>query len=173
MQYRQLQREEIAQILTIDRRELIERVYRLECGELRLELHHVDVTGWPPDTVAQFPLLYDTFDRGGDFCGAFDGERLIGVAVLDTIWRGPHGDLLQLDFLQVGRDHRSQGVGGYLFEHARGVARQRGARGMYVSATPTENTIRFYQGRGCTVIDVPDPELFEKEPEDIHLICPV
>jgi GNAT superfamily N-acetyltransferase len=173
VQYGQLQREEIAQILTIDRRELIERVYRLECGELRLELHHVDVTGWPPDTVAQFPLLYDTFDRGGDFFGAFDDEHLVGVAVLETIWRGTDGGLLQLELLHVGRDHRSRGVGVYLFEHARAVARECGARGLYISATPTENTIRFYQHRGCILIDTPDPGLYAREPEDIHLICPV
>jgi len=52
-------------------------------------------------------------------------------------------------------------------------ARTRGARQMYVSATPSENTIHFYQRRGCLLAALPDPELFALEPEDIHLVCPV
>ena len=46
-----------------------------------------------------------------------------------------------------------------------------GAAGLYISATPTENTIRFYLGLGCRVIPQPDPQLFAEESEDIHLEC--
>lgn len=174
MQYRPLRRDEIEQIWSIDRREHIDNIYVLVEGELRLEPHNVDSPGWPEDTLrTQPPLLYEIFDRGGEFLGAFDGDRLVGLSVLDTVWRSTRGDLLQLEFMHVGRDHRGQGVGMRLFEHARAVARERGAAGMYVSATPSENTVRFYQGRGCAVIDTPDPDLFALEPEDIHLVCPV
>jgi GNAT superfamily N-acetyltransferase len=87
--------------------------------------------------------------------------------------RGEHGDLLQLEFMHVGRDYRGKGLGVKLFEQARAAAKERGARGLYISATESENTVHFYQGRGATLIAKPDPELFELEPKDIHFECPV
>jgi hypothetical protein len=42
---------------------------------------------------------------------------------------------------------------------------------MYISATPSENTVNFYLRRGAVVTSEPDPELFEFEPEDIHFVC--
>jgi GNAT superfamily N-acetyltransferase len=173
LEFRRLARGEIERIWTIDRREFIKNIYRLEAGELRLEQHNFDVQGWPPDTLAMMPLLHESFDRGGEFFGAFDAGALVGVTTLDTRWRGPGRNLLQLEFMHVSRDYRGKGVGTRLFEQAREAARARGARGLYISATPSENTIRFYQGRGSVLIDVPDPELYEREPEDIHLECPV
>jgi len=130
--------------------------------------------GWPPDDVRKTtPLLYESFDRGATFYGAFEGNQLVGVAVLDTIWRGPSCDLLQLEMLHVSRDYRAQGLGSAMFEQARAAAREHGARGLYISATPSENTIRFYQRHGSVVIGTPDPELFAREPKDIHLECAV
>ena len=174
MQFRTLLRSEIELIWTIDRREIVERVYRLEGGELRLGPGYFDVQGWRADTVrTTTPLLYAVFDRGGAFVAAFEDDQLVGVAVLDTVWRGARGDLLQLEFLHVSRDFRGRGLGGRLFEQARSAARERGARGLYISATPSENTIRFYQRRGSVVMATPDAELFALEPEDIHLECAV
>jgi predicted N-acetyltransferase YhbS len=174
MLLRMLERREIELIWTIDRREFIENIYRLVDGELRLEPHNFDVPGWHPDTPpTATPWLYESFDRGGLFFGAFENEQLAGVAALDTVWRGRRGDLLQLEFMHVGRDYRAQGVGTRLYEQARSAARERGARGLYISATPSENTILFYQARGAVLIDTPDPELYAREPEDIHLECAV
>jgi predicted N-acetyltransferase YhbS len=174
MEYRQLTRGEIELIWTIDRREIVERVYRLEGGELRLGPGYFDVRGWPAGDVRKTaPLLYEVFDRGGSFFGAFEDEQLVGASVLDTVWRGAGGDLLQLEFMHVSRDYRGRGLGGRLFEQARSAARERGARGLYISATPSENTIRFYQRRGSVVMATPDAALFALEPEDIHLQCGV
>jgi predicted N-acetyltransferase YhbS len=173
MEFRQLRRDEIDRVWTIDRREHIDNIYRNIEGELRLEPHNFDVPGWPPEDARIYaPLLLETFDRGGNFFAAFDGEQFAGLAVLDTVWRGPERDLLQLEFMHVGRDYRGQGLGTTLFERARTAAEERGAKGLYISATPTENTIHFYQGRGA-VLTKSDPELFALEPEDIHLECPV
>jgi hypothetical protein len=49
-------------------------------------------------------------------------------------------------------------------------ARELGARQLYVSATPSENTVRFYLRLGCRVTDDVDATLFNLEPEDIHLV---
>lgn len=169
-----LTREQIELIWTIDRREIVERVYRLEDGELRLGPGYFDVQGWPADTLQNMPpLLNEIYDRGGEFFAAFDDDQLVGVSVLDTLWRGAGGDLLQLEFLHVSRDYRGRGLGAQLFEQARSAARERGARGLYISATPSENTINFYQRQGSVVMATPDAELFAFEPEDIHLECAV
>jgi GNAT superfamily N-acetyltransferase len=174
LEVRALERGEIGRIWTIDRREHIANIYRLVDDGLQLEAHNFDVPGWHPDTIAETtPLLYEMFDRGARSFAAFDGGQLAGASVLDTLPRGERGDLLQLELLHVGRDYRGQGLGTRLFEQARTAARALGARGLYISATPSENTVRFYQRRGATLLAVPDPALFALEPEDIHLECPV
>jgi predicted N-acetyltransferase YhbS len=169
---RDLTRDEIPLVWTIDRREVIERIYRLKDGTLIAESHRFDVQGWPPGEAEKYtPLLQACFDRGGVFRAMFDGDRLVGVAALDSSWLGPQRDLLQLEFLHVSHAYRGQGIGVRLFEEAATIARQRGARGLYVSATPSEHTVHFYQRRGCVVTPTPDPELLALEPEDIHFEC--
>ena len=174
MEFRQLKRDEIEQIWTIDRREYIANIYRHVDGELRLEPLNFDVPGWDQHSITTYtPLLRETFDRGGQFFSAWDGGQLAGLSVLDTVPRGEQRDLLQLEFMHVGRDYRGKGLGVKLFEQARAAAKDRGARGLYISATESENTVHFYQGRGATLIAKPDPELFALEPKDIHFECPV
>ena len=172
MEFRSLARDEIDLVWTIDRRERVDNIYRLIEGELRLEPLNFDVPGWHPDSPRNMtPLLHEAFERGGNFYAAFDGEQLAGVSVLDTVWLGPRRDLLQLEFMHVVRDYRGRGLGKTLFEQAADGARARGARGLYISANPSANTIRFYQDRGSVLLATPDPELFAREPEDIHLEC--
>jgi predicted N-acetyltransferase YhbS len=170
--YRTLSRAEIELIWIIDRSEVIENIYYLREGSLVLQPEHFDVRGWPPGEAETYtPLLDACYDRGGVFSGVFAGARLIGVAVVDTKFIGPNRDLLQLKFLHVSRDYRRHGLGTRLFEQAKAVAAERGARGLYISATPSENTVNFYRRLGCRVIAEPDPELLALEPEDIHLEC--
>jgi predicted N-acetyltransferase YhbS len=172
--FRELLREEIEQIWSIDRREVIEAVYYLENGALVLKPEHYDMGGWPPGEGDKYtPILYDCYDRGGWFCGAFGDAELAGVAILESRWIGKEKDQLQLKYLHVSRAYRKAGLGKKLFELARAKAREQGARRMYISATPSENTVNFYLRMGCEVTREPDPELFELEPEDIHLVCEV
>jgi predicted N-acetyltransferase YhbS len=165
-----LARDEIGAIWTIDRREAIEAVYYLENGTLTLKTEHFDAHGWPPgETETYTPLLYDSYDHGGWLYGLFDGDRLVGVAVLEGRFIGRLRDQLQLKFLHVSHGYRDQGLGRRLFELAAAEARRRGARRLYISATPSQHTIDFYLGLGCTVTPEPHAELFALEPEDIHL----
>jgi hypothetical protein len=41
---------------------------------------------------------------------------------------------------------------------------------MVVSATPSLNTVRFYERRGFAPMAEPLPELYELEPEDVHML---
>ena len=171
---RELLREEIPQVWSIDRSEVVDNVYQLENGTLVLRPQHIDVAGWPPGEADIYtPILLDCFDRGGWFYGAFDDAKLVGVVVLDNERIGKRKDQLQLKFLHVSNSFRKRGLGSQLFELARSTARERGAKRLYVSATPSENTINFYQRLGCAVTREPDAHLVELEPDDIHLECDV
>lgn len=167
---RELSREEINNIWGIDRSEIIEAVYYLENGALVLKPEQYDMHGWPPGEAEKYTAILEAcYDRGGWFYALFDGKLLAGAAVLESRFIGKNGDQLQLKFLHISRAYRKQGLGRRLFHLAADEARRRGARNLYISATPSENTIHFYLDLGCRLASQPDPELFELEPEDIHL----
>lgn len=169
---RLLQEPEIPLLWTIDRRELIERIIYHEGGQLVPREERHDMVGWPPgEPENATPKLRECFARGGWFHGEFDGEQLAAAAVLDSKFLGRGGRQLQLSFLHVGHGHRGRGLGRKLFELAKEQARQRGASHLYVSATPSENTVAFYRSLGCELAQELDPELFEMEPLDIHFEC--
>jgi GNAT superfamily N-acetyltransferase len=168
---RELRRDEVDQVWTIDRAEVIDHVYYLENGELVLRPEHYELDGWAPGERAIYaPILQDCHDRGGAFFGAYEDGELVGVAVLESRFIGRRGDQLQLVFLHVSRDYRGRGLSRLLFGRAVGRARELGARQLYICATPSENTVDFYRRLGCEVADEVDPALLELEPEDIHMV---
>ncbi len=99
--------------------------------------------------------------------GAFRSEQLVGVVLVRPELRE---GLAQLAFLHVSRALRRLGIARRLMEQACAVAREAGARRMYVSATPSLSTVDFYLAHGCRLAEKVDPELFALEPEDVHLI---
>jgi predicted N-acetyltransferase YhbS len=170
MNIRLLQREEIPLIWQIDRREIVENLYFLQDGKLVLKPDYYDIQGWPPGEAELYtPILFDCYDRGGVFWGAFEKNTLVGVAILENKFIGARHDTLQLKFLHVSRDCRKQGLGTKLFHLAVEKAKTLGAKNLYISATPSENTINYYSRLGCVLAKEIDPELFALEPEDIHL----
>jgi len=171
MKMRLLTRDEVDLIWTIDRSEVHHHTYEVHGGQLVLRPKYFDVPGWRPDAPEkETPLLLDCFDRGGTFLGVFDAETLIGMGVLESARVGRANDQIQLAYLYVSRAYRGRGVGMQLFETALSFAREAGANALYVSATPTENTVDFYLNRGCILAPEPDPSLLAAEPEDIHLL---
>ncbi len=172
MDVRRLTRDEIELIWTIDRSEIHSHIYELREGQLVRAPKYFEVPGWREDAAEkETPVLLDCFDRGGTFLGVFDEEALIGIGVLESMRVGRVGDQMQLAYLYVSRTYRGRGVGMQLFEAAVSVAREAGANALYVSATPTENTVDFYLNRGCVLAPEPDPRLLAAEPDDIHLLC--
>ena len=170
MNIRLLQRDEIPLIWQIDRREIIENIYVLENGKLVRKPAYFNVQGWPPGEAEHYtPILLDCYDRGGMFWGVFENDQLVGAAVLENRFIGSQKDTLQLKFLHVSRDYRNCGLGSTLFKMAMEEANALGARKLYISATPSENTINYYSRLGCVPATEIDAELFALEPEDIHL----
>ena len=170
MQIRALNRSEIPYIWQINRSEVINNIYYLRDGRLVLEPEHYDMHGWPPGEPEHYtPILLDCFGRGGHFWGAFTRELLIGVVILENRFIGSAKDTLQLRFLHVSNNFRKQGLGKRLFALAEEKAIELGAKKLYISATPSENTVNFYLRLGCVLATEIDEELFTLEPEDIPL----
>lgn len=168
---RLLRRDEVELIWTIDRSEIHHRTYELRGGRLVRTPNYFEIPGWRPDAVEkETPVLLDCFDRGGTFLGVFDAEALIGLCVLESARVGRGSDQIQMAYLYVSRAYRGRGVGMQLFEAGVSFARESGANALYVSATPTENTVDFYLNRGCILASAPDPRLLALEPDDIHLV---
>ena len=169
-----LERDEVPVVWQIDRSEIIHNIYYLRDGELVLVPEYFDAQGWPPGEAEHYtPILLDCFDRGGTFWGAFEDNNIFGTAILESKFIGERQDTLQLKFLHVSHNQRKRGLGKKLFGLAVEKARSLGARKLYISATPSENTINFYMKLGCILTTEIDPELFALEPEDIHLEYPI
>ena len=122
-----------------------------------------DARGWMPLIEYWRPAL----EAGGVALGAFDGERLVGMAVLRVRLTR---DTAQLAALFVDREHRRRGVAGALVDEVERLARVHEARFLYVSATPSRSAVGFYGSRGFEPVAEPHPELFELEPDDVHMV---
>jgi GNAT superfamily N-acetyltransferase len=127
---------------------------------------------WDPDgpgehsVAAKVHQLQSYVDNGGVALGALASGRLVGIGVVV-----PHlqPGIAQLAFLHVSAPLRATGIGSRLSEQLEQIARTVGDSDMVVSATPSENTVRFYLGRGFQPMAEPLAELFELEPEDVHM----
>lgn len=170
MKFRLIERNEIEKIRDIDRSELIENVYYYKNKELSVVSEHHEISGWDPINLENIITnLYTLFDRKGYFYGAFEKEKLVGISVLDSDFIGINKKTLLLDFLHIDRKYRKTGLGKSLFELAAKRAKELGAKKLYISATPSKNTVQFYFHIGCRLTEELNKELYELEPEDIHL----
>lgn len=171
---RLLDKAELDKIWTIDRSEVNTHSYFVEKAQLKLKPDYFEAQGWPPNSPRIYaPILENAFEKGGWFYALFAEAKLLGIAVLAPSLMADEQARLQLMFFHISRPYRNQGLGKYLFELAKTEARARGAKYLYISATPNLNTIRFYLKQGCQLAASPDPELFALEPQDIHLLCPL
>jgi ribosomal protein S18 acetylase RimI-like enzyme len=162
--------DEVDRVEEIDRTEVIDHIYYLRDGRLVLEEEQWELSDWPPGVLDEHKdMMRDCIRRGGTAWGAFDGDRLVGIAALDAKWIGPAGDTLQFYFLHVSNGYRDKGIGGTLTGMVKERAMEMGARRLYVSGLPSLHTITFYQGQGFDLAREVDPELYEREPEDIHM----
>ena len=171
IQYRQLDQDQIWLINRIDRSETVEKVYYHRDGQLVLENEQFEISNdwWLSEEVVKSiqPRVESIAEEGGYVLGAFDERRIVGICALD------HGFFskkrLNVDIMFVNRRYRGKGIGTRFMEMLKEEAKNRGASQLYVSATPSENTVNFYLNLGFKVAKKVEPELFEREPEDIHL----
>jgi ribosomal protein S18 acetylase RimI-like enzyme len=174
--FRPLAGHELVRVAEIDRTERIDATY-LQRGS-RLELVEGERSAPPWDhegagmhsVAALREMLESTLERGASAVGAFDGGRLVGFGMVL-----PHvrPRVAQLVALYVSNADRGRGVGVRLCDELDRIARAAGDVEMVVSATPSANTVSFYVNRGFAPTADPLPELYELEPEDVHMWKPL
>ena len=170
--FRRLGQTELLRVAEIDRRERIDLLYDQHGTQLVARLGNWAASAWDPDgrgehsVDAQVHAVEHHVDTGGIALGAFASGRLVGIGVVVPHLRP---GIAQLAFLHVSAPLRATGIGTRLSELLEQIARSVGDCGMVVSATPSGNTVRFYLGRGFQPMTEPLAELFELEPEDVHM----
>jgi ribosomal protein S18 acetylase RimI-like enzyme len=172
----QLGLDELRLLGQIDRSEHVQVLFSVKSGRLESRPADVRVPAWEHDGTGEHSLVAVTgfvepiVSAGGEIFGAFVGELLGGVVVVDPAFED---DAVWLAFLHVDRSHRRVGVASRLWTTAVDRARAAGATSIYVSATPSESAVGFYLSRGCTLATRSQirPHLYALEPDDIHLVC--
>jgi GNAT superfamily N-acetyltransferase len=173
IEIRALPPERIDLLEEIDRSEHIDTLYAAAAGVLTSRSVAIDVPPW--DTAGAGPhsvagLMADmqpVLERRAALLGAFAGDEVAGIAVVEEKFAET---MAWLALLHVSRPYRRRGIATALWDESVTRARRAGVESMYVSATPSTSAVGFYLSRGCEVLAVPHPDLFAKEPEDIHLI---
>jgi GNAT superfamily N-acetyltransferase len=173
VRYRRLEAFELARVGGIDRTERIDALYVQHGTRLELLSGDFSAPAWLGEgdgehsVAAQREALERLAESGAITLGAFDDDRLVGIGVVLPHLRP---GLAQLAYLHVSNGYRGRGIGARLSDELERIASDAGDTAMVVSATPSLNTVRFYEGRGYQPMEEPLPELFELEPEDVHLV---
>jgi GNAT superfamily N-acetyltransferase len=172
IEFRRLARAELTRVAEIDRTERIDVIYEQHGTELVERRGNWSSPAWDPDghgehsVEAQRHAVEHYVDAGGTAIGAFSDGELIGIGVVVPHLRP---EIAQLAFLHVSEAFRAAGIGRRLSDELDLIARDAGDIAIVVSATPSDNTVRFYMGRGYELMAEPLSELYELEPEDVHM----
>ncbi len=172
IEVRRLERKELSKVGEIDRTERIDLIYTQHGTELEGRRGNWNSPGWDPhghgehSVEGQRLALEQQVAAGGIAVGAFSHTQLVGIGVVVPHLRPA---IAQLAFLHVSQAFRFSGIGRRLCDELDQIARDVGDTEIVVSATPSENTVRFYRNRGYELMAEALPELYEREPEDVHL----
>ncbi len=168
--YRVLNIDELERVREINRSDFSNRTYFFKEGTLVLEELSFLHPGFNSRALKKIVIeLSRGFKNGDIFIGAFDGTILIGISGLENKFRGKDNDLINFGPMWVSKAYRQLGFGKHLFEMVKDKAKDMGAKMLYISATPSKNTIDFYLSIGCRLTSDIDEELYKKEPYDIHM----
>lgn len=159
---------ELARVEEIDVSESGSAVYSVVKGQLILreetwQRPHRSAAHWQPYIERWEGLM----ERGGAAIGAFADSRLAGIAMIRYQLTE---STAQLDALFVDSAYRRRGIATALVEEASQLARASGAQELYVSATPSESAVGFYTSQGFALVRPVNAELYEREPDDIHMV---
>ena len=169
--------DDVGLIARIDRSEHVDVEYAVVDGHLierPASIEHADIPPWdlvgagPNSVAAKVAFCAPLVAGGAALFGAFEGDRLLGLAVVDGSFEPRLG---WLAFLHVSRQVRRRGAASALWGAAVHEAAQAGAESIYVSAVPTGSAVGFYLSRGCGLANPVHPALYASEPDDIHLTC--
>lgn len=101
---------------------------------------------------------------------AIEKGRIVGF--MSLVKKMVSGRMI-LDLIQVDKAFRGRGIGRILWDKAVEEARLNGAKELYISACPSEETIHFYKAMGADITDDPIMSIVNDEPDDIQLVYPI
>ena len=165
--------DELHRISELDRSEHVTLAYEMKDGTLAQVEVDWHVPTWfvegdgEHSLSGQIAFCRSHLDQGGVMLGAFRDDLLVGAVIVQPRLRE---DMAQLVFLHVSQGFRRQGIAEKLMRESCSIAREAGARRMYISSIPSSSAVGFYLAQGCKLAIEVDPELYALEPEDIHLI---
>jgi GNAT superfamily N-acetyltransferase len=171
--YKELEVSDLSRIVEIDRSEEIRIGYEVRDGEL-VEMDVVWDTpnffaeGEGEHTVAgEIEFCRSHMARNAVAVGGFDGEALVAIGLLTPEIRP---GMAQLVYLHVSGQYRRKGIGAAIAHQLLERATTLGAERVYVSAVPSQSAVGFYRSLGFDLIPEPLPDLFELEPDEIHMV---
>ena len=153
IEFRRLARAELSSVAEIDRTERIDLIYEQRGTELEERRGIYSSPAGDPhghgqhSVEAQRQALEHYVDAGGIALGAFSRGRLVGIGVVVPHLRPK---IAQSAFLHVSAAFRATGIGRRLSDELDLIARDAGDTEIVVSATPSENTVRFYREVAAT-----------------------
>ncbi|MHB0857679.1 MAG: GNAT family N-acetyltransferase [Anaerolineae bacterium] len=179
MRIRTLSWPDLPRLKEIDRTEAVHSLYQWVDGALVRQEVNLTVPAWDEAGVrTRIQRLEKVVREGGCVWGAFVDDvagfdRLVGLAVLSGPFLLDDRGLLELVQLHVSNGYRRQGIATVLMVEVLRAAKERGARGLYISASDTDSAQGFYASLRALPTDRVDPERFAHEPTDIHMILPL
>ncbi|MEM7125580.1 MAG: GNAT family N-acetyltransferase [Chloroflexota bacterium] len=167
---RHLQPNDLAQTAEIDVSEEGTQTYKLIDGQLQIIEEEWQRPRWDADKWQSNLERWARTLKSDGYLGAFDGQQMVGFAGLRYQLTPT---MAELTLLWINRAHRHQGVASKLVQEVFRMCKAAGAETIYVSSTPTIPAVSFYMSQGFRPTSEPDPYLFELEPLDIHMTCPL
>ena len=164
---RQLTEEDLSGASEIDVSESGDIVFKSIGGDIHPEKENWARPRWDADDWRRNVDRWATRMRFDVALGVFCEKRLVGLASLRYRLTK---DTAQVVSLHVSRDYRRRGIATRLLKELMRLAQKSGARRLYVSATPSESAVGFYRSEGFVPTKHVNKELFDLEPEDIHMI---
>jgi len=164
---------DIERIKEVDCSQKVKAVYRAQSTSNGLGLVLKRLAQNPPIEIPAWGKLGIRYrierwrpqlEKGGLMMGAFDGERLVGFAVLGPTYKDGSAEMAAL-FIHA--DYRGSGIGASLMSEIESVSEARGVKVLYVHSKPTGASVEFLIRHGFQVIGLLDKTKVVHLPWDI------
>lgn len=171
MEYRMIGTENLTRALFAHfiRRQEVTKCWRREAGEWVIRDAPFTDDWSEKDYALLLAELRELLSNGGIVIGAFYKNELKGFASVSGVLFGGRREYLDLTNLHVSQDMRRQGIGRELFLRAADIAREHGAKKLYLSAHSAIESQAFYRAMGCVEATEYSAYHTEKEPFDCQM----
>ena len=155
--------DELHRISELDRSEHVTLAYEIKDGILAQVEVDWHVPTWFVDgdgdhsLSEQIAFCRSHLDQGGVMLGAFRDDLLVGAVIVQPRLRE---DMAQLAFLHVSQGFRRQGIAEKLMRESCSIAREAGARRMYISSIPSSSAVGFYLAQGFKLTEEQDEQYY-------------